>query len=243
MAGHAALWNGSAIGWVDLNPTGYDYSHAWSVSNGRQVGYVGPNWYGHAALWSGTSASFVDLHPAGYGFSEARGVCGDEQVGYAYFGEDPIASLWTGTAESWVNLNPAGAITSLAQSVSSGFQVGNADFGAGFHAGMWSGTAESWVDLHASLSADYNWSYAHGIEVTDSDIWIVGSAQNIAAGRYEAVLWHNVIPEPSSLLAVGGIDGAGRIGAEEKGIADHPDFRLQISNFKLKDPFNLKSAI
>jgi len=71
------------------------------------------------------------------------------------------------------------------------------------HAAIWCGTAGGWVDLSTSLGAGYGNSGAYGIQVTGSDIWVAGYAANYTLGRSEAVLWHNVIPEPSGLLALG----------------------------------------
>lgn len=139
------------------------------------------------------------LHPAGSTESRALGVSGGQQVGWVRTGSVSHAGYWSGTAASFVDLHPAGASRSSASAVSGGYQAGGVDV----HAGLWSGTAQSWEDLHGFLGVDYRSSYAYGIEVTSSDIWVVGNALNLTTGQSEAVMWHNVVPEPSGFLALG----------------------------------------
>lgn len=203
---HAALWKGTPESFLDLHPNGYDTSVAQGISCGQQVGEVtGPLTDGrsHAALWTGAAASLVDLNPNGWDASEAFGTSGQQQVGEAYLGGTGVhASLWSGTAASWIDLNPAGSVRSSAAAVSSGWQAGHAFIGGCAHAGAWSGAAASWVDLHKLLGADYSYSVATDIEIVGGDVWISGYARNSITGNDEAILWHNVVPEPSSLLAL-----------------------------------------
>ena len=208
---HASLWSGTAASWVDLNPAGCNSSYASGVSGGQQVGWAwgsatGGNY--HASLWSSTAASWLDLNPTGYDHSEALGISGGQQVGRAYgsaTGGYQHASLWNGTAASWLDLNPTGFTESFARGISGGRQVGWAKgsaTGNQNHASLWSGTAASWVNLHTFLDSRYAVSYATGIEVSGNDIWVAGYAFDDVRGYNEAVLWHNVIPEPSSFLAL-----------------------------------------
>lgn len=198
---HASLWNGTAASWVDLHPAGFNTSSAYATHNGQQVGYASNSLdHEHAGLWAGTAGSWVDLHPAGgYDNSHAFGVSGGQQGGVAHINGNGHAGIWNGTAASWVDLHPAGASSSGIRAVSYGRQVGSANS----HAAIWSGTADSWFDLHSLLGTDYWLSCAYGVEVTDSDIWVAGYAYNSDAKRNDAILWHNVIPEPSSLLILG----------------------------------------
>ena len=166
------------------------------ISGGQQVGFWQRDIHWHASLWSGTEASWVDLHPTGFEGSCANGISGGQQVGWATLSYAGIthAGLWSGTAASWVDLNPAGATWSQANGVSAGYQVGSADG----HASLWNGTAASWVDLEGLLPPDeYCSSSASGIEVSGTDIWIVGTA---------------TVPEPSGLLALAsGLAGLGGV--------------------------------
>jgi hypothetical protein len=66
---------------------------------------------------------------------------------------------------------------------------------ANSHAVLWSGTAESCVDLSTLLPADYGDSGALDIEVTNTDIWVVGWAIP-SPDPSTAVLWHKSIPYP-----------------------------------------------
>jgi len=101
----ASLWSGTAASWVDLTPTGSNWSIAYGVDGGQQVGYV--NFGGgndRAGLWSGTADSWVDLHsflPPGFENSEAHAIWHDSTatyvVGLARFtsGEER-AIMWVG---------------------------------------------------------------------------------------------------------------------------------------------------
>ena len=201
---HAGVWSGTAESWVDLHPAGASQSCALGSSGGQQVGYAdltGTYLY-HAGLWSGTAASWVDLHPAGALFSKALCMSVGQQAGFAAFGGEMQytrhAGLWRGTAGSWVDLNPGDWYDSCVHGVSGDKQVGF----AGVHAGMWSGTAQSWVDLHALLPVGvYSSSEARDIEVSASEIWVVGKATRTSTGNDEAMLWHyEPDPEPFSLI-------------------------------------------
>src|SRR5664280_2450600 len=85
---------------IDLNPSGFDYSYGQGISGSQQVGYgtltSGGN--NHALLWSGTAASAVDLHPSGFSSSLAEGISGSQQVGYGTLtsGGADGALLWSG---------------------------------------------------------------------------------------------------------------------------------------------------
>lgn len=202
---HASLWNGSADNWVDLNPTtpGYWMSTIYGMTDGQQVGYAQSGGSFRACLWSGTAASYVNLGPAANP-SVAWGASDGQQVGQVGVGDTgSYAALWTGTAASIVNLNPTNAVISGAYAVSHGKQAGYATIGAYDHAGIWSGTAASWVDLGALLPSNtYSNSYARGIEVIGSNVWVSGYAYNKVTQTYNAMLWQYAVPEPSALLAL-----------------------------------------
>jgi hypothetical protein len=209
-----------------VSRTGYTESHAYAVSGGQQVGFVekhelwidpssGEEYWGdlsHASLWSGTAESWVDLHPRKWGgSSRAYDVSDGQQVGYTFsssYGWEVSqgACMWSGSAKSWVNLHPSGYDGSEARAVSHGYQAGIAwssydpDWWPGLsHAGVWSGTPESWVDLHHFLPAGYEVSEAWDIEVTSTDIWVVGSAsfatERPPGREAHAVLWHGRLSE------------------------------------------------
>ena len=195
----AVLWSGSAASCVDLNPAISGGSEALGVSGGQQVGFAGIDNEVHAVLWSGSAASYVDLNPAGSNQSKAYAISGGQEVGSV----NETAALWSGTAASYVDLNPTGSVVSCAFAVCDGVQAGYAAFGNVNHAGLWSGTAASWTDLSAFLPAGtYNNSCAYGIYASGGGIWVVGAATNTATGQQDAILWENVVPEPSSLLAL-----------------------------------------
>jgi hypothetical protein len=208
---HAGLWSGTAQSWVDLHP--YGFGPGWGGSCaygicGNQV--VGAIWGGgeHAILWTvePDSWSWVDLHPPKASISVAYDVSDGQQVGFVDFaivkqgslqGYLRHASLWNGTAESWIDLNPKGYNESEARGISHGYQAGSVQISSFFdmwHAGIWSGTPGSWVDLNALLPTEYWDSEAQDIEVTDTDIWVVGQAHN-TMWQSRAVLWHKSLAQ------------------------------------------------
>jgi hypothetical protein len=190
---HAALWNGSAATFVDLNPSSFETSTAYGVSGSYQVGagysFAFPNL--HALLWNGTPESAVDLHPAGMELSRALAVSGATQVGYAQLpitGPDQYvhALMWNGTAASVVDLHPAGFYDSEALGVSGTTQVGFGDplpllFDRA-HALLWNSTPESAVDLNP---AGFDRSYATAVSGTNQ----VGYGSNFDISDH-ALLWH-----------------------------------------------------
>jgi hypothetical protein len=114
---HAAIWSGTAEGWVDLNPPN-STSQLYATCGSAQVGILNG---GHAAIWFGTPGSVIDLHsllPSVYYYSVAYSVY--EQNGTFYVGGAAMqanhgseAFLWVGTVpapSSLVLLGGAGAI-------------------------------------------------------------------------------------------------------------------------------------
>ena len=64
----AVVWCGSAVGYVDLNTSGFTSSYAFGTNGTQQVGIgTGPATGGqtHAVLWNGTAGSYTDLNPSG----------------------------------------------------------------------------------------------------------------------------------------------------------------------------------
>jgi hypothetical protein len=117
---HALLWNGTAASYVDLNPSGFDYSEARGTSGWQQVGYGmnpanGDNIV-HALLWCSSAAIYFDLNPSGFTQSKAYGTNGLQQVGVG----DGHALVWSGSAASYVDLQqflPAGFTESAAYGI------------------------------------------------------------------------------------------------------------------------------
>jgi len=209
---HAGMWTGTAKSWVDLNPAGATQSCALGNYAYQQVGWADIGDNQHAGLWTGSSRSWVDLNPYWWVHSSAAtAVYAGQQVGYADIGNYYHAGLWSGTASSWVDLNPTGACESEALDVCAGLQAGWADADAG----LWTGTASSWVNLGSFLPAGaYTFSYANAVYTSGGNTYVVGYARSSSTGLDDAVLWENIVPEPSSLLAllcgVGGALGLAR---------------------------------
>lgn len=206
---HAAMWSGTAASFIDLAPVGSGFSGAFAVNATNQAGYLQIGSDSHAALWSGTAASFMDLHPAtGFDSSQINALDGSVQGGSG-FGPDTGGSshalLWSGTAASVVDLNPTGFLSSAIKGMWNGKQVGWASTGSigqNPHAFLWTGSATSGtLDLHQFLSSNFTGSFAYGIDPLTGDI--VGQALDPETGRFEAVLWRHVVPEPFSLAGLG----------------------------------------
>lgn len=164
---HAYLFTGNALTGVDLNPVGFGYSQATSISDdgSQQCGYGWGNATGvRPLLWSGSAASVVNMAPlSGFSLGYCHGVNNGQQVGesqnLSYFIASSHATLWNGGASS-VDLHPGNALFpfSYANAVSAGEQVGyqtqvgvpsTVDAGQTLsHAVRWAGTAASAIDLH-----------------------------------------------------------------------------------------------
>jgi hypothetical protein len=158
---HAMLFTAPSGTVLDLNPSGFLYSNAFTTDGTQQVGVAtniltGPG-LAHAMLWSGTSDSAVDLNPAGFTSSWAIGTDTSQQVGSGSgvpTGGNTHALLWSGTAESVVDLSPTnipGIVNSVADGVGGANQVGYGyatTSGVNNQALLWSGSAASAVDLN-----------------------------------------------------------------------------------------------
>lgn len=205
---HALMWSGTAASVIDLHPVGYTSSSAGAIVGANQFGSASGNTTGnkdHAFMWSGSADSAVDLHPAGYEGSFIRRATNGGQIGTSW--QSPLellhATLWNGSAASAVDLNPEGYFISSGFGISSFGQVGSgkATPNAQAHALYWNGSAASMIDLHSTLSdfPQFTDSEAFGI---DDNGDIVGCAY-VAGFRPYAVRWTHVVPEPTSMLALG----------------------------------------
>lgn len=205
---HAALWTGSASSFVDLNPTGAGLSLAEVTDGTTQGGTAGFSDGNHACIWTGSAASFVDLRPAGYEYSEVDGLEGNVQVGHgsdASTGYQTQAFVWHGTAASVVNITPSGYDMAYASAIHNGLIVGYGIQGGHAKALLWTSSSTTF-DLGTLLPSGYGDAYAWGFDPTTGDI--IGQAQNVDSGHYEAVMWKaNPVPEPATFvaLAIGGL--------------------------------------
>ncbi len=196
---HAALWDGTAAGFVDLHPAqlGVLASYALGIGGGQQVGYGADAAnldHLHALLWTGSASSAVDLTPAGYKVALATGIDGTRQFGYGSAAEplvDPLADhalMWNGSAAGFTDLNPTGMTLSRILGAGGGQQVGWAR-GPGTndstHATLWTGSAANTVDLAPPGSRQ---SEAFGASGGQQVGYAVMSGD--ALGNRHALLWH-----------------------------------------------------
>jgi hypothetical protein len=109
---HASLWTGTAVSWVDLNPSLPTINHAVAhgIAPGQVVGWVVYEGaaYEHASTWAGSASSWQDIHPNAATRSSLYATTGEFQTGAAEIGGARHASVWAGTAASW-NRPPCGA--------------------------------------------------------------------------------------------------------------------------------------
>ena len=213
---HAALWQGTAESFRDLNPASALSSVIRGIDATGQAGDFSLSLgQPHAALWHGTAESVVDLHPAGAYASAAQAISNGRQGGYVQYERDGTyyPAVWSGTAESFVNFSAPGAPTDAGAiyGMDGNLLVGGARFldGSG-GATIWFGTPESAFNLGSLLSSDYTKSEARAVDVDEfGTIRVVGYAYNnnyyLPNGthypRYEAMMWV-LVPEPSSLAAL-----------------------------------------
>lgn len=167
---HAALWQGSAHTFTDLNPSGtcgscQPGSNAYGTNGGYIAGSSGsPE---HAMLWkTGQLKTPVDLNPTGFAYSEAYAVNGTMQAGYAYSNatNSAHAIAWQGTAASAVDLTPSTLSSAYAYGLGYKSEVGcGTPVGMTVtHALLWHGTAAGMVDLQPSGFIDSCARAAHG---------------------------------------------------------------------------------
>jgi len=163
---HAVLWNSSGSSYLDLNPTGANYSWIKALNGSQQAGMASFAGFEHAVLWSGSADNFVDLTPSGFTDAAAYGMTATQQVGDGRTSHltPGHALLWNGSAASYVDLNPAGASQSHAYGIAGNQQAGWARLSGNIdHPILWTGTAASAVDL---LPAGYSSGYGNGTNGT-----------------------------------------------------------------------------
>ncbi|MEI8282746.1 MAG: PEP-CTERM sorting domain-containing protein, partial [Armatimonadota bacterium] len=200
--GEVLLWHGTALSMVDLTPLNAIRAHGYATTDTSQVGQVDFGNGPHAVVWQGTRESAVDLHPSWAEYSDANAVYGNQQVGrIGFFDQNDNffvhATMSSGSAASLIDLNPTGFEHSFATGINSNMQVGGGDG----HAMVWLGSADNYIDLHATLtglSTTFDSSVATGI-AENGDIIGYGTDQF----GYHAIRWTRVLPEPSSMLALG----------------------------------------
>lgn len=203
LGNHASLWSGSAASWVDIHPSGASESWINGMAAGQQVGRATVPFSNHASLWTGSASSWIDLHPAGKLASEAYATDGTIQAGVAWMPNFQYhASVWAGTAGSWSDLNPTGATFSTAYGTYSGLQAGMSTVGGVDRASLWLGTAASWIDLGAFVPSIYTATTANSVWTDGSTTIVAGWGFNSNSGQEEALLWTNVVPEPSALTVM-----------------------------------------
>lgn len=187
----ASLWSGTKASFVDLHPSGAENSFARGGFGTRQVGDAEYSSVTKAVTWTGTAGSAVVLQPTGATSSSARGATATRQVGYAQFSGNRHAGYWTGSAASWTDLHPAGSSGSEALAAHGDMIVGNFRVSSSPHACIWIGSTATPVrtDLHTFLPAGYSQSSATAVFADATTIYVVGSAYNTTAERYEAVMW------------------------------------------------------
>lgn len=142
----------------------------------------------------------MSIHPANSRGSIAHGVYDGQQVGRTEVPNgERHAALWSGTSASFVNLNPAGATGSEAYAIHNGMQVGYSEVNGVLRASFWHGTAASWEDLSLALDGSWGETLARSIWSDGTTISIGGHGVNNITGRAEALLWTQVIPEPTAV--------------------------------------------
>lgn len=159
---HAALWNLSVTGFVDVHPTngGFTGSSIADIRGSQAVGIGSTSRTDHALLWINANPNnTIDLNPNGYKSSYGQGTDGTRQIGYGYtnvpiYGEESHALLWNSSSTDYVDLNPVDYIFTFAYG---GDKFHQAGYGLSntfnLHALVWAGTPQSATDLQPSNGA------------------------------------------------------------------------------------------
>ena len=201
---HAFLWQNETM--QDIGTLGGLNSVAYGINdNGRVVGGSSTaDGLGRAFFWeNGTMTDLGTLPGSRSSTAYAVNNLG-YAAGYSYFEEGPYyrhAVLWEGGTMQ--ELGTLGGNDSVAYGMNDvGQVVGNAYLASGSsHAFLWQNG--SMIDLGA-VGGMSSFAYA----INNSGV-IAGYADFRSTGTH-AVLWEPIIPEPSSLLALGG--GLGALG-------------------------------
>lgn len=187
-ANRAALWQGTAGSFVDLQPAWASTSEAHGTDGLQQVGAasVGQDHF-HAVLWSGSAASAVDLgYPSGFSWSSAKAVLNGVQGGFGAAPTGMHALMWTGTASSVVDLHPSGYSSSQVYGLGDGIQVGtgNRSSDGALRLLVWHGTAASATDVTPSGFSGYSTSVYDA-----AGPYVVGGRAPVSGGGGHAYLW------------------------------------------------------
>ncbi len=165
----AALWTGTPA-WVNLNPSGSNWSEARGLDATGQVGMI-DNGGGRAGYWNGSASSWVDLHPHPWGVLGSQANCMEDgyQFGQVGMANGYAAGRWSGTPGSFEYWNPAGSTRSEILGAGGGQQVGYVRFSdLVYRASLWNGSAGSWVDLHPAGATH---SQANGVHAGQQVGW------------------------------------------------------------------------
>ncbi|MCC7433443.1 MAG: hypothetical protein IT363_02075 [Methanoregulaceae archaeon] len=203
----AVLWSGTTASTMTLtvlHPQTADWSHAYGVANGVQVGSATFANQPHASVWYGNEASWVDIHPAGATASEAFRTDGTQHVGHVWNFLGMRAALWTSNSQ-WTDLTPLGYDAASAYNIGFGHQVGHAMYNGNPRAMIWSGSAGLYEDLHDYLPIEYaaGGSYAWDLDKRDGMLVVVGEAFNTVTGQTEAVIWVTEAPNQAPVADAG----------------------------------------
>lgn len=197
----AALWNGTASSFINLNPSGATSSEAFGIGGGKQVGrsLFGAN--NIATMWDDTADSAVLLGPANV-TSSAYATDGTNTVGIV----NNRAALWTSQSQAYIDLHPTGYSSSDLFTLGYGYQGGSVTQGSGPEsAAIWSGTSGSMINLGAFLPGYYGRSIVRGIYSDGTTLTVFGAARDtrLPGEHYNAIVWTSPVPEPSSLAILG----------------------------------------
>ncbi len=190
---HAALWNLSVAGFVDVHPVngGFIGSSIADIRGAQAVGIGSTSRTDHALLWINANPNTtVDLNPAPFKSSYALGTDGTKQIGYGYttvpvYGEESHALLWNSSPTDYVDLNPVNFIFTYAYG---GDKLHQAGFGLSLtnnlHALIWAGSAQSVIDIQPTLG-----SYTDSRAFAVRGIRAGGYATDEATQYPHAMLW------------------------------------------------------
>ena len=190
---HAAIWNLSATGFVDIHPTKGTFinSSVTDISGSQAVGIGSTSRVDHALLWTNANPdNTIDLNPLGYKSSYALATTGSHQIGYGYLnvpvlGEQSHALLWNSSATDYVDLNPVNFIFTYALGGDSAHEVGyGLSVTYNLHALAWAGSALGAIDLHPTSGA-----FADSRAVTVSGNRAGGYGTDNISGYSHAILW------------------------------------------------------
>ncbi|HEY1685389.1 MAG TPA: hypothetical protein VGG19_11545 [Tepidisphaeraceae bacterium] len=213
----AALWNGSAANYTNLNSSSLKDSGAYAIFGTQIAGEGLIGYQQHALLWNVGAGTYIDLNPAGVLSSQAVSLNASHQVGIIQIDmvttSPDHAVEWSGTS-SYLDLNPTGYTASQALGISADDTqiVGNASSAGAEHAYLWDTVTNTGIDLDPGGYVITNaWATNGTIQIGAAGVSDLTSHAAVWEGSAATFYDLNTIIPGATSSAAYGVNAAGDI--------------------------------